>query len=173
MQATTAQVRRVSSELLRQQGGELFKAHYDEIARNKRVMQLRPDWQRYLALEEAGTLLCLGAFIGVGTHEPTCDPDEDCSCGAAPGVLVGYSVTFIAKHLHYSGLTYAQNDVLFVSQEHRKSRVGLELIYATEQAASAAGARLITWHAKQNTALERVLQHLHYGVHEVVFAKEL
>jgi len=133
--------------------GTLFREHWEEIARNKGLMVLNPDAERYAALEAAGNLLCLSAWDG---------PE-----------LVGYSVTFISQHLHYAGLRYAQNDILFVTKAARHGKVGLQLIRETERAAKENGAKLLTWHAKQGTALEALLPRLKYGVHEVIYSKEL
>jgi GNAT superfamily N-acetyltransferase len=138
---------------LREQGSALFRAHYEEIARNKGVMVLSPDWHRYEQMEAGGLLFCLAAWV-----------DER---------LAGYSVTLVAKHLHYSDLLYAQNDVLFVAEEHRKGRLGRDLIAQTERECSARGARLVVWHAKQGTALEALLPRLGYAVQDVMFSKEL
>lgn len=150
--ATAVTVRRIALADLRQQGEALFRDHYDEVALNKRVMQLAPDWTRYEALDEAGILHILGAFAG--------------------DALVGYSVNFITTHLHYRELVHLQNDVLFVTGEHRGG-VGKRLIYATEQLAVAEGCKLVLWHAKPGTDLNGLLEKLHYGVQDIIWSKEV
>lgn len=134
-------------------GNDLFREHYDEIARNKRVMVLKPDWLRYKALEQMDSLIMLGAW-------------QD-------GMLVGYAASFITTHLHYSDMLFVQNDVLFVAREHRRSRLGIRLIRETERIASESGADLIMWHAKESTALAQILPRLGYGVQDIVFAREV
>lgn len=151
--ATAHAIRLSTLSELRALGGELFEAHYEEVALHKRVMVLAPNWSTYEELERAGVLLVLAAFVG--------------------GTLVGYSATMIGPHLHYSGLIYAQNDVLFVSREYRNRVLGRDLIYATEQAAAERGAKLMVWHAKQGTALDRLLPHMSYGVQDILYSKEL
>lgn len=116
-------------------------------------MVLDPDEEQYDRLDAAGVLVKLGAF---------CD-----------GELVGYSITIVTRHLHYRGLVYGQNDVLYVVPEHRKSRVGLSLIRKTEAACAARGARLVSWHAKEGTSLHALLPRLGYSVHETIFAREV
>lgn len=133
--------------------GELLRAHWLEIAKNKTLMVLKPDTERYAVLEQAGLLLALGAFDG--------------------DVMVGYSVSFIGPHLHYADLVYAQNDVLFVAQPHRLGRTGYRLIQATELLAKARGAQMLIWHAKQGTTLDALLPRLGYGVQDILYSKEL
>lgn len=151
--AGSATFRLSSVAEMREHAGALFREHYDEIARNKAVMVLSPDWPKYEAMEQAGLLLALSAWIG----------DE----------LVGYSVGFITAHLHYSELRYYQNDVLFVARPHRASRLGLRLIAETEERAAAQGARLVVWHAKQGTALDALLPRLGYGVQDIIYSREV
>jgi predicted GNAT superfamily acetyltransferase len=131
----------------------LFQDHWDEVALNKQVMALKPDMPRYQAMNEQGALVVLGAW-----------DDER---------LVGYSVNFVMQHLHYADLRICSNDLLFVSQAVRKGRVGLRLIRATEAAAKDAGARLMLWHGKPNTALVEIMPALGYGVQDVIFSKEV
>jgi predicted GNAT superfamily acetyltransferase len=89
------------------------------------------------------------------------------------GVLVGYSVNFVMRHLHYADLCVASNDLLFVSKEHRHGRLGLQLIRATEARAKEEGARLMLWHAKPNTPLADIMPRLGYGVQDIIFSREV
>ena len=58
----------------------LFDEHYEEIARNKHVMVLKPDEKTYRKSEEMGTIFILSARQN----------DQ----------LIGYSVNFVTNHLH-------------------------------------------------------------------------
>ena len=109
----------------------LFDEHYEEIARNKQVMVLKPDEETYRKSEEMGTIFILSARQN--------------------DVLIGYSVNFVSNHLHYADLKLAQNDLLFISKEHRGGRVGLRLIKDTENHARSLGCKLMLWHCKPNT----------------------
>lgn len=131
----------------------LLAEHWDEVALNKSVMVLAPDEQRYLALEATGMFFALAAW----------DNDQ----------LVGYSGNLISRHLHYSDLRYANNDVLFVAKAHRNSPLGLRLIRETEREAARRGARLVLWHSKQNTPLANILPKLGYGVQDIIHSREL
>lgn len=138
---------------MRQHADKLFAEHYEEIARNKHIMQLAPNWDLYERLEKGDLLLIISAW------------DE--------AKLVGYSVSFLSHHLHYRHLLYAQNDVLFVSKEYRRGKLGLALIRETENLARQRGAKLMLWHAKQGTALDALMPRLKYQVQDIVYSKEL
>ncbi len=133
----------------------LLRAHWDEIARNKRVMVLDPDVAAYERLEAQGLLIGVMAFDA-----------ED---------LVGYSVSIFApKHIHYRGLAVVNNDVIYVAPAYRgAARVGLALIRETERIARERGAKLVLWHAKPDTALEAVLPRLGYDVQDIVYSREV
>lgn len=131
----------------------LLQAHRDELATAKHLMEVAPNLPAYRALEECGALLALVAYLG----------DE----------IAGYSINFIGPHMHYSGMRYAQNDALYVRPEHRGGRLGLQLIRRTEELAKERGARMMMWHAKQNTALEKLMPRLNYAVQDTIFSKEL
>ena len=131
----------------------LFEEHYEEIARNKKVMVLKPNWPVYEKAEEQGTL-----FTFLAKKEGKC---------------IGYSANIIGNHLHYADLLYCQNDLLFVSKEHRGTSLGLRLMKATEKHARLLGCKLMLWHAKEDTTLAHMLPRLKYGVQDIVFSKEL
>lgn len=132
----------------------LLEQHVEELTTRKDLMVLDPDWAKYQALEAAGIVLALFAWAG----------DE----------LIGYSVTFIGPHLHYKQLRYAHNDVLFLAQNYRGApRVGMQLIAETERLAKERGARLMTWHAKQGTALDSLLRREGYAVQDILYTREL
>ena len=131
----------------------LFDEHYEEIARNKQVMKLKPDETTYYRMEDSNRIFILSAR-----------QDDK---------LIGYSVNFVIHHLHYADLKLAQNDLLFISKEHRGGRVGLKLIKETEKHATSLGCKLMLWHAKENTALVSLLPRLKYGVQEIIYSKEI
>jgi len=131
----------------------LFEEHYEEIARNKEVMKLKPDEKAYRNLEEANQIFILSAW------------QDD--------VLIGYSVNFVLNHPHYADLLLAQNDLLYIKKEMRGSSAGLKLIKETETHATSLGCKLMLWHAKENTALGAILPRLKYGVQDIIYSKEL
>ena len=131
----------------------LFEEHYEEIARNKQIMKLKPNYQLYEALNSTGWL-----YIYVAMRDDVC---------------IGYSMNIMMHHLHYADLRIAQNDILFVKKEFRGGRLGLRLLKATEDHARSEGCKLMLWHAKENTALAELLPKLKYGVQEIMYSKEI
>lgn len=124
---------RVSSvEEMRRNAAALFQAHFEEVAVMKERRELDPDWPQYYALEDADRLFAFAAW-----HK---------------GELVGYSATIvIPRHLHYSKLRCAMNDVLFVSKEFRLSSVGTRLRKLTKDEAKKRGCTEIVWHCKKHS----------------------
>lgn len=131
----------------------LFEDHWQEIAKNKKVMVLKPDYDKYRFLEESGIMRTLVAY------------EDD--------VVIGYSVNFIQPHLHYSNLISCYNDIVFLSKEKRNSPVGLKLLRATEKAAKEWGADMMLWHVKEGTSIDSILPRLGYGVQDIVYSKTL
>lgn len=151
--STKTQIKELPVQFFEENCADLFREHYDEIALNKNVMKLLPNWEKYYELEKAGMILCIGAFLG-----------EEC---------IGYSINFFTNHMHYKELFYMQNDLLFVAEEHRKTRLGLDLIRATEKLAHAKGADLMLWHAKENTTLCSLMPRLGYKIQDIIYSKVL
>ena len=131
----------------------LFEEHYEEIARNKQVMKLKPNWPLYDTMNATGWLFIYLAMQG--------------------DVCIGYSMNLVANHLHYADLKYSQNDVLFIKKEFRGGRIGLRLMKVTEDYAKSLGCKVMLWHAKEDTTLAALLPRLKYGVQDIVFSKEL
>lgn len=131
----------------------IFAEHWDEVAQNKHVMVLKPDYNSYQLAEEAGKLFVLYAYYG----------DE----------VVGYSYNFLTNHLHYADTCMAHNDLLFVAKAHRNSPIGLKLIRETEKIAKSLGAQMMMWRAKKDTTLGSILPRMGCRVQEIVYSKEL
>lgn len=131
----------------------LLLLHAQELATHPHIMQVAPDWERYAAMEAADVLM--GLFMYEDTH------------------LIGYSVNFVVRHMHYSGLVYCQNDVLFLHPAYREGGFGAFLIRETEARAKARGAGFIVWHAKPNTPLDKLLPRMGYAVQDVIHSREL
>jgi GNAT superfamily N-acetyltransferase len=130
----------------------LLHAHWLEVANYRAAIPLDVDWEFYEKLESQGKLLCITARID--------------------GELVGYSVFLVIRHPHYVSTVFAANDVIFVREDLRNSRLGLSLIRVSEREAKAAGARKITWHVKDNGVPE-LLGRLGYNLDERIMGKLL
>lgn len=146
-------IRESSVDEMLANANEMFEEHWQEVALNKHVMVLNPCVVKYQALEQAGKIMILSAW----------DDDE----------LAGYSVCIIDNHLHYSDLVVCYNDLLFVSKKYRASKLGIRLIRETEQEGARRGAKLMLWHAKQDTALAVIMSRMKYKVQDIIFSKEI
>lgn len=132
---------------------ELQRQHWEEVAKNKEVMVLSADTAQYAALEQQGRIFGVLAYDG----------DQ----------IVGYSVNFLLINLHYSALLISQNDLLFVAKSHRAGRTGVRLMQETERIAARRGARMVIFHAKEDTPFNQILPRLGYGVQDVLHSKQL
>lgn len=128
----------------------LLREHWIELATDKDLMVLAPDWERYAALEELGKLFVIFAYKG----------DE----------LIGYSSNIVDTNIHYSDLMVCNNDVLFIKKSERGS-IGRELMAATREVGKERGARLMLWHAKPGTALAHVLSAV--PVQDIIHSEKL
>lgn len=132
----------------------LLRAHYCELAKNQDRVHLKPDWDRYVALERIGGFLLYTAR------------DENAE-------LVGYAAFFASTHPHYMELMLVSNDVLYLAPSHRVGRTGIRLIrYCEERIFATYGKQCaLTWHCKENTPLAGMLGRMGYGVQDVVMSK--
>lgn len=129
----------------------LLELHYQELTLNKDKVKLKPIWSKYADLERADALVVYTAREG--------------------GKLIGYSVFFVNRHLHYEDLVHAQNDILYLHPDHRLGMTGIRLIKFSEQQLKALGVNKVTWHAKHNTSLIPILTRLGYRNEEVSMGK--
>jgi GNAT superfamily N-acetyltransferase len=131
----------------------LLGAHWQEVGKFKELTQVKPRLEQYQALDEQG------AFLGL--------------IAEAGSEVVGYSANFFVHNMHYADLYFCQNDVLYVTPGYRKGRLGLKLIEETVRIAKQRGAKLMLWHAKEDTALHALLPRLGYEVLDVIHAKRI
>jgi GNAT superfamily N-acetyltransferase len=131
----------------------MFIEHWKEVAKNRELMKISADLEKYKAMEQSGNLVSLFAI-----------KNEE---------IIGYSVNILSPHLHYKELITAYNDLLFLDRKHRKTSLGGELILKTEEVCKGKGAKLMLFHAKENTSLAKILPRKSYNTHEIIFSKEL
>jgi GNAT superfamily N-acetyltransferase len=130
----------------------IIDCHWDEVANYKNAIELDPDIEKYVALENAGVL------------KNVCVYDED--------RLIGYSVLFIQPHLHYCKDLFAYVDVIYLHPDYRGSTLGVKLVKKTEQLARECGASVVTFHTKPlHPAIDKVLVKFGYGHIENIFGK--
>ena len=130
---------------------ELIKLHYEEIAVNKDVIPLDPDWDRYKALDDSGLIMTVTAR-------------DD-------GKIIGYAIFFVTSHLHYKSTIYANNDLLYLHPDYRKGMTGIRLITLSEGFLKQRGVAKIMWHIKFNKDFSRLLHHLGYVDEDIIVGK--
>lgn len=114
-------------------------------------MVLNPNWEKYQELTDSGSMFTLAL--------------------RKDGVLVGYSANLLGPHLHYRDLVVAINDVLYVTPDTR-GLAALRLMAETKQVARDRGAKLMLWHAKPDTSLDRMLKRV-APVQDTVYSEPL
>lgn len=134
----------------------LLVDHREELTTNKVLMRLNPDVERYRDAENAGFGMTIVAR-------------DDAQ-------IVGYSINFVAPHIHYRDVLMVYNDALWTAHSHR-ALVGAALMAETKAAGKRRGAQLMAWHAKPGTTLDRILQievrRKHARVQDIVYTEEL
>ena len=81
----------------------LFYEHWQEIALDKDVIALDPDFDRYVAMDLAGILL---------THTVRVD-----------GILVGYFISLVLPALHYRRSLQAFTDIYYLAKAARRGHL--------------------------------------------------
>jgi GNAT superfamily N-acetyltransferase len=85
----------------------LLPLHYEELALNKDMVPLAPQYDIYITRERLGELM----FITLREH----------------GIMVGYFIGFVAPGLHYKTCLTLTMDILYVHPEKRKTGGGTML----------------------------------------------
>lgn len=125
--------------------------HYDEIAHNKDKIRLRPDWERYYALDDGGLILNIGAYDG----------DK----------LVGYYISFLMPHLHYSDDLFAMCDIVFILPEYRVGTTGYKMFKFHEEVCKERGVSVMTMHVKTDNDFSPLMERLEWKWAEKLFTK--
>ena len=131
----------------------LLEKHWEEIALNKEVIKLNPDWDAYADLEDAGVLKIFTA--------------------RSDGKLIGYFVVFVKAHIHYKGHLFAYNDILFLDKEHRKGYTGAKLIKFAEKCLKEDGVSVCVVNTKRHKPFDVLLKWLGYKHIENIYSKVL
>lgn len=130
----------------------LLVKHYDELTLHKDVVKLDVRWDDYFTLERLGHFLVITARNDAGE-------------------LIGYNAFFVNRHMHYSGLTLAVNDVFYVRDDSRHGPAALRLIRYAERVLKDMGVQKIAYHFKLGNNLARILTRLGYSQEEGVAGK--
>lgn len=139
------------SEELVEELKPLLEGHYQEVALHKEHIPLAPDWVRYKKLAEANAL----CIVGVRDN----------------GRLVGYSVFYISKMMHYMTTTMASNDVIYLAPEYRNGFAGIRLIKVSEAELKKLGITKVLWHIKFAKDFRKILYRMGYIDEDAIVGK--
>jgi GNAT superfamily N-acetyltransferase len=132
---------------------ELLQSHWEEIALNKDVIKLDPDWEAYYSLEDGGVLKVFTA--------------------RSNGTLVGYFVVICRNHLHYKSNLFAFNDVLYLAKDYRKGMTGPKLMKFAEKCLKEDGVDVLVVNTKRHKPFDQLLVWLGYKHAENIYTKLL
>ena len=132
---------------------ELLRLHWEEIALNKDVIKLNPDWDQYYEAEAAGVLRGFTARDN--------------------GKLVGYFVVMVHRSMHYKDHLFANNDVIFLHPDYRKGFAGIKLIKFATECLREDGVSMLFINTKVHRPFGPVLERLGFNLIENVFSKRL
>jgi GNAT superfamily N-acetyltransferase len=131
----------------------LLTDHWEDVAVNKDVIKLNPDWDAYHNLEDSGALKIFTVRV-----------DEK---------LVGYFVVILRNHIHYKDHLYAFNDALFLKHEYRKGLTGAKLMKFAEKCLKEDGVSVLVVNTKRHKPFDGLLEWLGYSHVENVYSKYL
>jgi GNAT superfamily N-acetyltransferase len=130
---------------------DLIKLHWEEIALNKDVIKLNPDWEAYQEGEKQNKNKCFTA-----RHD---------------GKLVGYFVVCVHRNLHYKDHLYATNDIIFLHPDYRKGFMGIKLIKFAEKCLKIDKISVLIINSKTHKPFDAILSRMGYSHIENVFSK--
>lgn len=128
----------------------LLKQHYDEIALNKDIIKLNPDWEGYARLDNINALRIY-----------TARKDDE---------LVGYFVVIVSKSLHYQDHLFANNDIIFLAKSARKGLTGVKLIKYAIDSLAAEGITKLHINTKAHQPFDAILERLNFEEIERVYS---
>lgn len=144
-------------EMIHEEIKPLIAKHYEEIAKYKDI-PLDPDWSTYQAMESLGILKIFSCRLPA-TEE------------MGKGELVGYALYFVRKHLHYSSMLLAQQDILFIAKEHRGK--GMVFIDWCDQRLKEMGCDVTMQHVKSTHNFGRMLERIGYELMDLIYTRRL
>lgn len=125
--------------------------HWNEIALDHNTVPLCMDWARYYKMDNDNSL-----------HTVTVRDN---------GIVIGYHVSVISGHLHYSSTLHAMVDLYYILPAYRKGRIGIKLFKYTEDSLKAIGVHKIITGTKVHKDNSKLFEYLGYKNTEIIFTK--
>jgi len=129
----------------------LLEDHWEEIALNKEVIKLNPNYEMYEKLCNSGVMRIVTA--------------------RNDGKLIGYCICIIAYNLHYKDSLTATNDIFFISKDYRKGSTGVKLFIKNEEILKSYGVQRLIMNTKVHQDVGAIFERLGYKQTERVFGK--
>jgi len=127
--------------------------HWEEIAHNKDLIALEPDWDRYQLMSDAGMLSVTAARN-----------DSE---------LIGYQVYIINNHLHYKSSKTALSDILYLAPEYRQGTLGIRIMKTAEEELKRLGVQRVMQNVKLANDWGVILERMDYKPFERIYTKIL
>ncbi len=121
---------------------KLVDLHWEESGFFKDKVTFAPDYTGYLHLDSNDGLLVV-----------TVRDDH---------TLIGYSIDFIFRHMHYSNNKTAIKDLLFIVSKYRRGRVVTKLLLTVLETLKGMGVTIHLSNSRPNNGYERLLVALGY-----------
>ncbi len=121
---------------------------------NRKDMHLNPYIAKYLLMEKSKQ-----AFIVVARDDNN--------------TIVGYSAWFVSPNMHYMDFIDAHQDVFYVVDGKRGTRIAMKLLKKCEEELKLRNVDNILQHTKVSNNFGRFLEKMGYGVAEVIYSKRL
>jgi GNAT superfamily N-acetyltransferase len=131
----------------------LIEKDWDEIAHNKELRKLDPDWAIYDFLEKQGQLYIF-----------TCRDNLK---------LVGYFLVIITPNLHSKGDTLAVTDVIYLDKDYRSGLLGYKLFLFAESCVKEDGYKVLQVTTTEMNPIDPLMLRLGYAKVETKFEKVL
>ena len=131
------------------EAGPLLEKHWNEIAKNKSLLQLNPDKDAYTRASDK--LLLLTA--------------------RADRTLIGYFLWVLIWHPHYKNVLVAEEDLHFLLPEYRRGLTGYKLIKEACLAAISRGAELLVTREKIGHEHASIMKRLGFAPTDIVYTR--
>lgn len=131
----------------------IFYAHWEEVALERKVIPLDPDWERYARMDLEGV-----------SHMMTVRDD---------GILVGYYHAIVMPHLHYKSSKTAWSDIFYLHPFYRRGLTGYKLVRAAEKMLKDLGVQRSYVMTKAHLPINILMKRMKYRLIERTFTKLL
>lgn len=129
----------------------LLPRHWEELALDKDLFPLSPQYDEYLARDAAGQIFLIAM--------------------RSEGRLAGYFIGFVMRGLHYSTCLTLSPDIFWLAPEHRGQRGGFLLFEAVEKEAIRRGIDRMFVGTKLHLDCSALFERLGYERIEAIYAK--